>query len=161
VIKGVSWLRLRSVSIVEDLLSRSVVVSVDLSLISVRLRSIWVGVRVPIVVSIVEPDLNSGVSVRSNNVIVAIDSKTKTAVGSFHVIVVAIHSQSTIGRRDNELIVVTVYADNYFAVSDDKGVIIAMYIKVGLFVFDIDSTVAARIVHFFTFIYQNLPKSQY
>ena len=110
-----------------------------------------VGVRVSIVVSIVEPDLNSGVAACSNNVIVAIDSKTKTAVGSFHVIVVAIDSQSTIGRRNNEMIVVTVYADNYFAVSDDESVVITMYIKVSLFVFDIDSTVAARIVHFFYF----------
>lgn len=145
-------LRRRYVSVAVGLLGWSVAGPVGLSLVSAGLRPILVGVGVPIVVTIVKPDLHSGVPARSDSVIVPIDPKTKTAGCCLYPIVVAIDGQPAIGSRKYEVIVVPVDVGDDFAISDDKGVVIAVYIEAGLFILDIDSTVAARIVHFFTFI---------
>jgi hypothetical protein len=128
-------------------------------LVSAGLGSILVGVGVLIVVAIVEPDLHSGVPVCPDTVIVAIDTKIKTAAGCFYSIAVAIDRQSAIGSRDDEVIVVAVDIDGYFAIADDESIVIAVYVEVDLFVLDIDSTVATRIVHLLLLLSKSAEKA--
>lgn len=128
VIEHVGRLRWKYVSVAIDLLLRSCVVSVARTLVSAGLRSILVSVRVPIVTTIIEPDLSSGIGIASDIVIIAIESKAKSTGGCFCLIVISVDRQSTITAIDNKVIIVAIDIDDYFTVPDDKGVVIAMNI---------------------------------